>query len=305
MVNQALEWLAGNPTQPLLREQPFFVFLHLFDPHHTYDPPWPFDTAFVSSYRDNIVEISTSHPFSQEKDLSPEELFEVIALYDGEIAYTDWALGRFFEQLKELKLYDSSLIIVMGDHGEGFLEHGLMNHGNSVYEELSRIPLIIRFPGAAFRGRRVNAAVQLIDLTPTVLDTLGEKQPAICQGSSLIARIGEDEADSDFVFTYVGDSDSIRDATWKLIKNPPYRVNKIPRSTKAKYELYDLINDPNENNNLAVDYPEIVEDMAEAMDRMDQKNQEIGDRINVELDVRPLELSEEQKERLRALGYIQ
>lgn len=305
MIHQALEWLAGDPAEPVLHRQPFFIFLHLFDPHHTYDPPWPFDTAFLSSYRENILELSASHPFSQEKNLSPDELFEVVALYDGEIAYTDWALGRFFDQLKELNVYDNSLIAVMGDHGEGFLEHGLMNHGNSVYQELGWIPLILRFPDGRFRGRRVKSPVQLIDLTPTILDYLGQGQPTISQGLSLLAAIEEDEPSADYVFTYVGYAESIHDGSWKLIKNPPYRVKMIPRSAKAQYELYDLANDPEERNNLAAENPEKVESMARAMERMDETNQEIGDRINAELGVRPMELTEEQKERLRALGYIQ
>jgi arylsulfatase A-like enzyme len=305
MIHQALEWLAGDPNKPALRGQPFFIFLHLFDPHHTYDPPWPFDTAFLSSYRENILELSASHPFTQEKDLSPDELFEVVGLYDGEIAYTDWALGRFFDELKELGVYDNTLIALMGDHGEGFLEHGLMNHGNSVYEELGRIPLILRFPDGRFRGRRVKSPVRLIDLTPTILDYLREAQPVFSQGLSLLAGIERDEPGTDPVFTYVGYSESIRDGSWKLIRNPPYRTKMIPRSAKTNYELFDLANDPEEKYNLAAENPEEVERLARAMERMDEANQEIGDRINAELDVQPMELTEEQKERLRALGYIQ
>jgi arylsulfatase A-like enzyme len=305
MVHQALEWLAGDPVRPTVDRRPFFIFLHLFDPHHTYEPPWPFDTAFLASYRENILELSASHPFDQEKDLSPDELFEVVALYDGEIAYTDWAVGRFFDELRKLGLYDNTLIAVMGDHGEGFLEHGLMNHGNSVYEELARIPLILRFPDGRFRGRRVRFPVQLIDLTPTILDYLGEEQPAIAQGSSLLAGIETEQPAAHQVFTYVGYAESIREGSWKLIRNPPYRTKLIPRSATTTYELFDLAEDPEETKNLAAENPEEVERLVRAMERMDEVNQEIGDRINAELDVQPTELTEEQKERLRALGYIQ
>ena len=79
----------------------------------------------------------------------------------------------------------------------------------------------------------------------------------------------------------------------------------IPRSAKVEYELYDLANDPEEKNNLAAKNPEEVERLAKAMEQMEEANQEIGDQINAELDVQPMELTEEQKERLRALGYIQ
>ena len=214
MVDHALKYLARDPANPVICEQPFFLFLHLFDAHYPSEPPWPFDTAFVSSVRPDIRQISGSHPLSQDKNLSPEELFEVVALYDGEIAYTDYVLGRLFQHLEELGLYDSSLIIVIGDHGEGFLEHGLMNHGNSVYEELVRVPLIMRFPGGRFAGRRVNTPVQLIDITPTILEQVGGKTAAISQGSSLIDLIRPGSPRPRFIYSSDGYAACIRTDSW-------------------------------------------------------------------------------------------
>ena len=117
--------------------------------------------------------ISTRGKIQGDKNLTDEELAQVVAPYDGEIAFVDYALGQLFAYLKKMGLYDSSLIVVMGDHGEGFLEHGLMNHGNSVYDELLRVPLIFRFPDGRFGGKRVQEPVQLVDITPTILEVTG------------------------------------------------------------------------------------------------------------------------------------
>ena len=304
MVDRALEWLAQDPSRPVIRKPPFFLFLHLFDAHHPYEPPWPFDTAYVPAYRPNIREISHSHPYAQDKELSTEELTEVVALYDGEIAYTDFAIGRFLDELETLGLYDSSLIVVFGDHGEGFLEHGLMNHGNSVYDELIRIPLLVRFPGGRSAGTTVEEPVQLIDVTPTILREVGMEPLPAMQGSFLL---GPFQADGSRRFAYAseGFAACLRTSSWKLIENPPSRFEKIPKAKQVKYELYDLKEDPKEQNNLAVTLPDRVESMSRTLHSIDQENRKLRERIREALDVRELELTEEQERELRALGYIQ
>jgi len=305
MVNRALSYLAQDPGNPVICDQPFFLFLHLFDAHYPYEPQWPFDTAFVPSYRPDIRRLSGSHPYSQDKNLSPDELFEIVALYDGEIAYTDYELGRFFEHLEELGLYDSSMIIVMADHGEGFLEHGLMNHGNSVYEELVRVPLIMRFPGGRFAGRRIDTPVQLIDVTPTILEHIGEKPAAISQGSSLLELMGPGNQAPRFTYSSEGYAACIRTDSWKLIVNPPNRSQVIPRALTAEYELYDLSKDPAEQSNLASVHTDRVQSMARALRRLDENNKELRRKLRATLEIHSLELTEDEKKQLKALGYIQ
>ncbi len=304
MVDRALEWLAQNPSKPVIRTQPFFLFLHLFDAHHPYQPPWPFDTAYAPAYRSNIREISRSHPYEQDKDLSAEELTEVVALYDGEIAYADFAIGRFLDELEVLGLYHSSLIVVLGDHGEGFLEHGLMNHGNSVYDELIRIPLMVRFPGARHAGERIGEPVQLIDVTPTILEEVGMMPQPSMQGALLLDPL---PATGSRHFAYASEAFAacLRTSSWKLIENPPSRFEKIPRAKRVKYELYDLEEDPTEQNNLAAALPDRVGSMARKLHALDQENRELRKRIRETLDVKELELTEQQERELRSLGYIQ
>ncbi|MFQ5790430.1 MAG: sulfatase [Acidobacteriota bacterium] len=305
MIDRALKWLARDPADPVLQEEPFFLFLHLFDAHYPYEPPWPFDTAYVSSYSPDIREISGSHPYWQEKNLTADELFQTVALYDGEIRYMDHALGRFFERLQELSVYDSSLILVMSDHGEGFLEHGLMNHGNSVYEELIRVPLIVRFPGGTFKGQRVGSPVQLINIAPTILEFVGAEPLEMSQGFSLMGPIGSKSHRPRLVHAVEGYADCVRTSSWKLIQNPSARFTKIPRSLKVKYELYDLEKDAGEQKNLASNLPDRVHSMAKALQRLKKSNLELRMRIHDSLKAYPIELTEEQERNLRSLGYIQ
>jgi arylsulfatase A-like enzyme len=304
IVDRALEWLAGDPSEPAIRDQPFFLFLHLFDAHHPYEPPWPFDTAYVSRYRSDLRELSQTHPYAQEKDLTDEELAEVVALYDGEVAYADFAIGRFFDALRELGLYDDSLIVVFGDHGEGFLEHGLMNHGNSVYEELIRVPLLLRLPGGRSGGERVDAPVQLIDIAPTILQELELEPAPMMQGTSLFNPVLRDGSPR---FAYVSEAYAacIRTDSWKVIENPKSRAKTIPRALDVDYELYHLTEDPREQKNLALEQTERLASMTEVLHRLARENHELRRQIREDLGVQQLELSEEQERELRALGYVQ
>ena len=107
-------------------------------------------------------------------------------LYDGEIAFTDHQFGRLMKELKRLELYDSTLIIVLSDHGEEFYDHDLLGHGDTLYMEQLRIPLIVKIPGSRDKGGRVNQLARQVDILPTVLDTLGLKGPLTAEGRSLL-----------------------------------------------------------------------------------------------------------------------
>ena len=304
MVDHALEWLARDPAAPVLPEKPFFLFLHLFDAHHPYEPPWPFDTAYISRYRSNIRELSETHPYEQDQHLTDEELAEVVALYDGEIAYADFALGRLFDALRKLGLYEDALIVVFGDHGEGFLEHGLMNHGNSVYEELIHVPLLLRLPGGRSGGTKIAEPVQLIDITPTILQELGLKPNPKMQGTPLLNPLLPDGSRR-FAFVSEAYASCIRTETWKAIENPESRAQTIPRALDVDYELYDLTDDPGEQTNLASEQGERLASMTEVLHRIVQENQRLRQQVREELGVEQIELSEEQERELRALGYVQ
>ena len=145
----ATAWLESH------KERPFFLFLHLYDPHDPYEPPEP----FASRWKE--------HP------------------YEGEVAFADHCAGLVLEKLRQLGLYDETLIVVTGDHGEMLGEHGELNHGFFIYEGALRVPLVMRVPRAQAGSRQVDVPVSLIDIVPTVVSLVGAPVPKEVQGVDL------------------------------------------------------------------------------------------------------------------------
>ncbi|HSA54620.1 MAG TPA: sulfatase [Gemmatimonadaceae bacterium] len=159
-----LAWLDDRGS-----ERPFFAFLNLFDAHAPYLPPAPFDTLFANrTERENPMHL----------DLpgwrwTPDRVEAERTAYDGAIAYLDNQLGRLFETLEARGVLENTLVIVTSDHGEEFMEHGVMTHGNTLYGPSLHVPLVFMLPGSTARGRRVPEAVSLRDVPATILDVLG------------------------------------------------------------------------------------------------------------------------------------
>ncbi len=167
---QALGWLERSAGRP------FFLFLHSYHPHNPYSSPPAFGTKFTapdaSWTRLNLGEKLGREGFY--RPLSERERANVVDLYDGDIACADANLmGPLVDGLKRLGLYDRTLIIVTSDHGESFYEHGSWFHGVNFYDEVLRVPLIVKLPGGTGRGRVIETPVPIIDTVPTVLDVLG------------------------------------------------------------------------------------------------------------------------------------
>src|SRR6266446_5477170 len=151
VVQHAETWLTAHPVGP------HFVWVHLYDPHDPYEPPAPFSQR----YKDR--------------------------LYDGEIAYADSALATFIGYLKKHGWYAKSLIVVVGDHGEGLGEHHETTHGIFLYDSTTHVPLILKLPaaGAAGKVKVVDAQVRTTDILPTVLDLVGAPHPERLDGESM------------------------------------------------------------------------------------------------------------------------
>ena len=154
VVEHALAWIRKNA------DAPFFVWIHLYDPHAPYDPPEPFATHF------------RSEP------------------YDGEIAYVDSVVGTVLAQLRAARLYQDSLIAVMADHGEALGEHGERGHGIFLYDPTILVPLLFKMPGQSSAGQRIDDHVELVDVLPTILEVAGAAVPKPVQGRSLLSLVG-------------------------------------------------------------------------------------------------------------------
>lgn len=251
------EWIDGN--SPDL----FFCWVHFFDPHMPYSPPSPFREDF-------------SHN-----------------LYDGEIAYMDFYIGKTIDKLRDLDLLANTLIILAGDHGEAFGENGEREHGLFLYDSTMRVPLVFYAEGVLPSGLEIDARVRLIDIVPTVLDALEIDIPKAVQGESLLPYIyGEKAKDlpSYIETTYPTDFfgwsslSGLIDGEWKYIRAP-------------KPELYDLREDPHEENNCFGIQTDIVRSMEKKLDKIIEDN-------FLEIDVESRPLSKEEMERLTSLGYI-
>ncbi|MCZ6893888.1 MAG: sulfatase, partial [Gammaproteobacteria bacterium] len=168
----AIEWL-DRERDP---QRPFFLFLHYFDPHSPYAPPEPFLSRFAPS------------------EEHPDPLDVSVGRYDGDIAFTDYQIGLFLDALEERGLEDNTIVVIVGDHGEGLMQHDHMGHGWHIYEESVRVPFLLRWPERIQHGLVFSAPVELLDVAPTLFDLIGlDTQALDLKGRSLAAALRGDD----------------------------------------------------------------------------------------------------------------
>jgi len=273
----------------------FFLFLHYFDPHHSYilhedyDYYPDYDGALYSGQ--NVEELRKKAP-----DMAADDIEFVKALYDSEIAFTDGYIGVLFNKLKDLGLYDDTLIVVTADHGEEFLERGdyWIGHARKLYQEQIHVPLIIK-PAGERRQEIMEEYVSLMDLMPTIVDSADLTIPASYQHEGETLRMDDERQPRDSVI--VSDTKSFSDLR-SLILNGWKLIYDAETDSRA---LYDLRKDPAESGNVAMENREFLTEM-EAILR------DWNDHVNSgksQTDARLPKFTEEQLERLRGLGYAQ
>jgi arylsulfatase A-like enzyme len=172
-------------------ERPFFVFAHYFDPHYDYVPPAPFDALLDPDYRGTVDGQDFARRLA-DPTLVGRDLEHLRALHDGELAWTDSEIGRVLAELERLDLSADTLVVVVADHGEEFLEHGGLGHRRTLYEEVLRVPMILRLPGRLPAGLRPRGPVSLAALLPTVLalvDGAPEPLAALEDRAPALARL--------------------------------------------------------------------------------------------------------------------
>ncbi|UCG33910.1 MAG: sulfatase-like hydrolase/transferase, partial [Phycisphaerales bacterium] len=282
--------------------------------HMGYEPPPPFDTLFDPDYTGSLdgryesLEKYIKDINADPKEISPRDLVHVTALYDGEIRYTDTQLRRIYDALGDADALDNTLFIVTGDHGEEHNDHGSMEgHGWTLYEEVVRVPLIMRLPRCAYGGRTVGEIIESIDIAPTILDIARSRKPDSFQGRSLLPLLsrrhaGSSEEPAFSISRRFGAlKASVRDGRYKLIYTGDTGPNKWGISAVPGIELYDLTSDPGEQSNIAADSLPAGRRLMKALYEWFELAQTAGDEGDLGERVH---FTPEELERLRSIGYI-
>ena len=232
-------------------ERPFFLYVHTSDPHDPYAPRTPFRDRFVPAprYPDRIT-IRTMHERPPEADQTSSIARELSALYDAEVAFNDHHVGRLLDHLRARDLYNSTIVLVVSDHGEEFYEHEFWGHGDTLYGEQLRVPFVLKLPHQASAGQVVDGLAQHLDVMPTILDLVGVPPVAGVQGRSLKPVIGGTPSPPFLpAAAYVNkdghEIESYEIAGYKIIRS---------RHQDAEHwtsEIYDLRGDPGELDDLA------------------------------------------------------
>ncbi|MBD3370355.1 sulfatase-like hydrolase/transferase [Candidatus Fermentibacteria bacterium] len=186
-VDALLSWLDGREE-----DEPFFVAIHFFDPHATYDPPAPYDTIWTDPAYDGRFDSEWGMRSDMDDansgviTVDSAGVRNLVNLYDGELAYTDAQLGRLMQALRAKGLANTTLVIVIGDHGEEFADHGKFAHGHTLHAELLQVPLILAGCGVR-QGRVDTMLVSNIDIMPTVLSAARVEVPDELSGRNLLS----------------------------------------------------------------------------------------------------------------------
>ncbi len=262
VVAHALPWLNAH------KKGPFFIWVHLYDAHDPYDAPEPYKTKYAAE------------------------------AYDGEIAYVDSAVGKLLDQLRTLGIYDGSLIAVMADHGEALGQHGETTHGIFLYDETIHVPLLFKLPREQSAGSRVETRAGLVDVLPTILQSVGIDIPAQVQGKSLLSLLpttGAKAAAAQDRPAYSESDYPHRTFGWSSLRS--WRTGKYLLVEAPTKELYDQTADPNAEHNLAGSSTAVTATLDGQLEAFRQKTSTTKEAPKVAADPG-------LQERLNALGYV-
>jgi arylsulfatase A-like enzyme len=315
-------------------DQDFFVLLWAMDPHDPYHPPADWRLFVDPTYKGRM----DGSRERAKRASQPDDLKHMVNLYDSEIAYTDYCFGQIIARLKHIGIYDQTAVLVLGDHGESFGDHGHMLHGHLPFEEIIHVPLILKLPGASYAGKRISGLVSLLDVMPTVLDMAdipSAKWGSLTQGSSLLNILDSPgHAAHGIVFSELKTTEahneilSLRTETWKYIwVKPSNKKNRlkalarlladmetlkellgnalfyVKRQMHYRHEyLYNVADDPHETQNLAPKMPHRARSCEEMLMKwLDECKESVQNNDGSDIQNR---VDQETLDQLRALGYL-
>ncbi len=264
-LSESLRWLDTSTGR-----SPFFLWLHIFEPHDPYTPPEPFKSRYAG------------RP------------------YEGEVAHADSIIGDLRTALEERGLLDSSLLVLTADHGEALGQHGEGFHGFFVYDSTVRVPLIVRLPGGGLRGRVVDDAVSHVDLMPTILEATAQPSSEPVQGRSLLPLLmglGPDDPATAARETYSESLYPLLHYGWaplRTLRTARYKLIDAPRP-----ELYDLAEDPREERNIFRRDRQLARELEARLDDLRTRIERTSESDRTAPEIDPATL-----EQLRALGYV-
>jgi arylsulfatase len=292
-VDMAMDWIGARGSG----DRPFFAWVHLFDPHTPHTPPAPYSLGFRPAAERALAPVGEWTTF---RSPGPRGFVDPILgghkeLYDGEVAYLDRQVGRLLGFLRSRGLLEDTVVALVADHGESLGEHGIRFRHVGLHDTTTHVPLMIRWPGRDGReqGRRIEGLVQTIDLFPTLLRAAGLPIPE-SDGRDLAELTAEGRTGRRAVFAEHSGRTGLmaRTPEWKLILS-----EGNPQFFPDGPYLYDLGADPGETENLA------GRGLPQEKELNDLLRRWLADR-RPGPDVRPRDLSPEDVERLRALGYL-
>ncbi|HXV61203.1 MAG TPA: sulfatase [Vicinamibacteria bacterium] len=323
-IDRFTRWLEVN------KDIPFFAFLHLYDPHDPFEPRPPYASLWADPEKKHkheeelaAVRKVITEPLAQNFGMPSRTELEQAGIdadqyvsydkdwYDGSIRGMDAEVGRLLERLRMLGLEESTLVVFVGDHGEEFLDHGRTFHGQSVYGELTRVPLMMRWPAGLPAGRVIDAVTETIDIMPTLLALSGLDLPETIQGHSLVPLFRSEDRSwqarpafsekaptkpqAGSPWPAETEAYSIVQGEWKLIHNI------VPEEGKPEFELFRFADDPLDQNNVAAENDDVVRRLSETLEGWRQ----MANAAKLSPDSEHIEgMSQQQLERLRSLGYI-
>ncbi len=289
--------MAVDTAMTILQEKPlpFFLWLHLFDPHTPHTPPQPFASGMAPFRPNGLLPPAVWRPF---RDPGPRRFDDPILgghsdLYAAEVAYTDRQIGRLLDHLEQSGLAANTVVAVVADHGENLGEHGVFFRHAGLFDTTTHVPLMIHQPGRRSPARRSEQLVQTIDLFPTVLN-LAHLQPPVTEGIDLYSLTAGSRPGRRAVFSEdvggVGASIRTRRSRYAEIRDTAF----LPGGSF----LFDLSTDPLETRNLAGSDSRLEGELRQALERFRKAAR------RTDPGRPPSELSEEELAQLRALGYL-
>ena len=332
-VDRASDWIDAH------KDGPFFVYLHVFDPHPPYEPRHPYESTWADpAKRDehitqrNALRKTIKEPTMASRGMATIQEMKAAGVdpatylaydedwYDGSIRALDAEIARLFERLRADGLSDTTAVIFMSDHGEEFHDHGRMWHGQSAYGELAHVPLLIRWPGHVPAGRKVDDVVESIDIMPTVLDFSQLPHPNGIQGQTLVPlldmpgdrkaapfqrRPAITEKPSLREAREAPDPNNERDVSWVsfAINDGEWKLihHTIRPAGRPEFELFDAKRDPLDQHDVAAEHADVVQRLAKALDGWHQMA--LAAKLKPDAETTKT-MTPEQLQKLRSLGYV-